>query len=212
MGENFEKTGAPGPREATLPRRPIGDRGDHFLKKIEGETGANISACYQCERCTNSCPVSFYMDVKPHQVVRYVQLGWREELMESTTIWVCLSCEMCTTYCPNEVGVAETISHLRKLAFRSSVAPREKILATFHQTFVEELQRFGRVNETWLIGSLNRKPSVLKEKIARGVLKDELLLGIGLFKRGKLKLLPHRCKEMKKIREVCDKVQGGNVR
>ena len=212
MGENFEKTAPPELKESPLPRRSIGDRGDHFLKKIEGETGANISACYQCERCTNSCPVSLYMDVKPHQVIRYVQLGWREELMESTTIWVCLSCEMCTTYCPNEVGVAETINHLRKLAFRSSVAPREKILATFHQTFVEELQRFGRVNETWLIGSLNRKPSVLKEKIARGILKDELLLGIGLFKRGKLKLLPHRCKEMKKIREVCDKVQGGGVR
>jgi len=94
-------------------RKLIGDRGDHFLNRVQGETGENISACYQCERCTNACPVSHYMDIKPHQVMRHIQLGWREDLMKSSTIWICLSCEMCTTYCPNEVGVAETINHLR---------------------------------------------------------------------------------------------------
>ena len=186
-------------------RISIGERGDHFLKKMEGETGANISACYQCERCTNSCPVSSYMDVKPHQVIRYIQLGWREELMESSTIWVCLSCEMCTTYCPNVVGVAETINHLRNMAFRSEIPPKEKILAVFHETFINELQRFGRVNEAWLIGALNRKPEVLAEKIKRGILKEELALGLAMYRKGKLSLLPHRCREMKKIREICKK-------
>jgi len=39
-------------------RQLIGDRGNHLLDRIEGETGANISACYQCERCTNACPAS----------------------------------------------------------------------------------------------------------------------------------------------------------
>ena len=73
------------------PRTLIGDRRDLFLNRVEGETGANISACYQCERCTNACPVSYYMDVKPHQVIRHVQLGWREDLLSSSTIWVCLS-------------------------------------------------------------------------------------------------------------------------
>ena len=147
--------------KAPRKRRLIGDRGSHFLNRMEGETAANISACYQCERCTNSCPVSGYMDVKPHQVIRYVQLGWREELLQSTTIWVCLSCEMCTTYCPNEVSVAETILHLRSMAARSTVPPREKQLAVFHQTFLEELQRLGRVNEVWLMAALNRKPGIL---------------------------------------------------
>ncbi len=200
-----EKSVANRPSGSSGQRRLIGDRGDHFLKKTEGETGANISACYQCERCTNACPVSVYMDVNPHQVIRYVQLGWREELLKSTTIWVCLSCEMCTTYCPNSVDVAKTINYMRNMAFRSTVVPSEKILAVFHETFVNELQRFGRVNEFWLIGSLNRNPDVLKEKIKTGVLKEELLLGLEMLRKGKLKLFPHRCKEMKKIREICRK-------
>ena len=113
----------------------IGDRGDHFLNRMEGETGANISACYQCERCTNACPVSYYMDIKPHQVIRQVQLGWREDLLASSTIWVCLSCEMCSTYCPNEVAVATVINHLRNIAAHSSIQPKERHLAVFHQTF-----------------------------------------------------------------------------
>ena len=186
-------------------RRLIGDRGSHFLNRMEGETAANISACYQCERCTNSCPVSAYMDVKPHQVIRYVQLGWREDLLQSSTIWVCLSCEMCTTYCPNEVSVAETILHLRSMAARSTVPPKEKQLAVFHQTFLEELQRLGRVNEVWLMAALNRKPGILKEKLKSGELKKELELGLTLWRKGKLNLLPRRSKAIKEIQEIYKK-------
>jgi heterodisulfide reductase subunit C len=184
-------------------RRLIGDRGSHFLNRIEGETGANIAACYQCERCTNACPVSSYMDVKPHQVIRFVQLGWREELLRSHTIWVCLSCEMCTTYCPNEVAVAETIMHLRAMAGHSTIAPGEKQLAVFHRTFLEELQRFGRVNEVWLMAALNRNPGVLKEKMQSGQLKTEIELGLTLWRKGKLRLLPQRCDAIGEIRSLC---------
>jgi heterodisulfide reductase subunit C len=211
MKHVVENTGHKMAGKLSSPRRLIGDGGDHFLRSIEGATGANLSACYQCERCTNACPVSIYMDINPHQVIRYVQLGWRKELMQSATIWVCLTCEMCTTYCPNEVDVAKTINHLRNMAFRSTVTPAEKVLAVFHETFVNELQRFGRVNEFWIVGALNCHPNVLKQKFKTGALKEELLLGLELFKKGKLKLLPHRCKEMKKIRAICRKESGRSL-
>jgi heterodisulfide reductase subunit C2 len=212
MEKGIEKRLPHPPSKLPVLRQLIGGRGDHFLKSVEGETSANISACYQCERCTNACPVNAYMDVNPHQVIRYVQLGWREELLKSTTIWVCLSCEMCTTYCPNDVDVAKTINHMRNMAFRSTVVPAEKILAVFHETFVNQLQRFGRVNEFWLIGALNRHPDILKEKIKTGDLKEEMALGLEMFRKGKLKLLPRRCSEMKKIREICRKENRGTAR
>ena len=185
---------------STKKRKLIGDRGDYFLNRIQGETGENLSACYQCERCTNACPVSYYMDIKPHQVIRYVQLGWREELLRCATIWVCLSCEMCTTYCPNEVGVAETINHLRNIAAHSTFPPKERHLAVFHRTFLEELQRFGRVNEFWLMNSFNLKPGILQEKIKAGTLKEEIQLGLRLWRKGKLKIVPHRSKAIRQIR------------
>lgn len=189
-------------------REIIGDRGNHFLKRIEGETAANISACYQCHRCTNACPVSHYMDIKPHQVIRYIQFGWREKLLQSSTIWVCLSCEMCTTYCPNEVQVAETINHLRNMASHSSVAPKEKQLALFHHAFIEVLENFGRVNEFWLMARLNLKPGVLKKKIRTGALAEEMALGLLLLRKGKLKLIPRRCKAMGEIRKLYRQERG----
>lgn len=200
---------SPAPKPAQKRERlVIGDRGNHFLNRIEGETAANISACYQCERCTNACPVSYYMDVKPHQVLRYVQLGWREKLLESSTIWVCLSCEMCATFCPNDVAVATVINHLRNLAFHSSIEPSERLLAVFHQTFLEQLHRFGRINELWLMNAFNSKPRVLKEKLEAGMVKEEILLGLDLWRKGRLHLIPRRSKAIKEIRDVYRRKRG----
>ncbi len=189
-------------------RRLIGDTENYFLNRVEGETGANITACYQCERCTNACPVSYFMDIKPHQVIRYTQLGWREELINSSTIWVCLSCEMCTTYCPNEVDVAEVINHLRNMAAHSAITPKERSLAVFHQTFLEELKRYGRINELWLMNSYNLKPNILKEKLEKGTLKEEILLGLALWRKGRLNLFPRRSKAIKEIKSVYRQKRG----
>ena len=189
-------------------RKFIGDRGDYFLNRIQGETNGNVSACYQCERCTNACPVSHFMDIKPHQVIRYVQLGWREDLLRSSTIWVCLSCEMCTTYCPNEVRVAEIINHLRNIAAHSSIAPKEKQLAVFHRTFLEVLSKSGRVNEFRLMKAFYSKPHILNEKIKNGNLKEELLLGLALLKKGRLKPFSTRSKLTKDIRKAYIQSRG----
>ena len=192
-------------------RITIGETGSYFLKKMQGETGVNISACYQCEKCTNACPVSQFMDIKPHQVIRHVQLGWRQKLLGSTTVWVCLSCEMCTTYCPNSVDVAEVINHLRNMAAHSPIKPKERSLAVFHQTFLEELHRYGRINELWLMNAFNLKPSILKEKLNKGTLKDEVLLGLALWRKGKLNMLPRRCKAIREIKELYRQKRGDIV-
>ena len=128
--------------------------------------------------------------------------------MRSTTIWVCLSCEMCTTYCPNDIGVAAVINHLRTRAAHSPAVPRERLLAVFHETFLEELTRFGRINELWLMNSFNLKPNILKEKKAKGVLKDELLLGLELWRRGRLNLIPRRSKAIREIRRLYKQKRG----
>lgn len=189
-------------------RKLIGDRGDYFLNRIQGETGTNVSACYQCERCTNACPVSHFMDIKPHQAIRYVQLGWREDLLKSSTIWVCLSCEMCTTYCPNEVGVAEVINHLRNIAAHSSIIPKERNLAVFHQTFLEVLRKSGRVNEFRLMKAYYLKPNILHEKIKSGSLKEELSLGLALLRKGRLKPFTPRSKAIGDIQIAYKQARG----
>jgi len=195
-------------REPGKERKLIGDRGDFFLNRIQGEAGVNISACYQCERCTNACPVSHYMDIKPHQAMRYIQLGWREELLKSSTIWVCLSCEMCTTYCPNEVDVAATINHLRNMAAHASVTAKDKSLAIFHQTFLEVLVTSGKVNEFRLMNAYYSKPDILKQKMKEGALKEEILLGLALLRKGRLKLYTPRSRAIKELRKSGHRIRG----
>jgi heterodisulfide reductase subunit C len=151
------------------------------------------------------------MDIKPHQVIRHVQLGWRQKLLQSTTVWVCLSCEMCTTYCQNSVDVTEVINYLRNLATHSTIEPKERSLAVFHQTFLEELHRYGRVNELWLMNAFNLKPNILKEKLNKGTLKDEILLGLTLWRKGKLNMLPKRCKAIREIQEIYRQKRGDIV-
>jgi heterodisulfide reductase subunit C len=195
-------------RQPDKKRKRIGDRGDYFLNRIQGEAGVNISACYQCERCTNACPVSHYMDIKPHQVMRYIQLGWREQLLQSATIWVCLSCEMCTTYCPNEVDVAESINHLRNMAARASITPHDKSLAVFHQTFLDVLQTSGRVNEIRLMSAYYSKLDILKEKMKEGSLTEEIRVGMTLLRKGRLKLFTPRTQAIAELQKAHHRVHG----
>lgn len=190
-----------------IPEKPpktgilLNEKGSRFLARVESETGANLSACYQCERCTNACPVSPFMDIQPHQVVRWIQLGLKEPLLSSSTIWVCLSCEMCSTYCPNEVAPSLAIGYLRNAAFRSVIQPKEEPLAIFHRIFLQQLKRFGRINEFWLLAAFNSRPQVLKEKWKDGSLKEELQLACSLWWKGRWHLFPSRSRAIHEIRK-----------
>ena len=50
----------------------------HFLEQVETIGPFQASACYQCRKCTNGCPVTFAMDIHPDAVIRLVILGQRE--------------------------------------------------------------------------------------------------------------------------------------
>ncbi len=97
-----------------------------FLVEVEEKSGVKVSACYQCRKCTNGCPVTFAMDLYPDQVMRYIQLGLRKEILQSSTIWVCASCETCTTRCPNEVDIAKVMDYLKQTIVRKKDQSRRK--------------------------------------------------------------------------------------
>ena len=55
---------------------------DDFVKKIEEISGQKLLACYQCGKCSAGCPAVGEMDILPNQVIRYAQLGLKDELLE----------------------------------------------------------------------------------------------------------------------------------
>lgn len=174
-----------------------------LLEQIEEETEIKVSACYQCKKCTNGCPVTFAMDIYPDRVIRLVQLGQEEKVLNCNTIWICSACETCTTRCPNEVDIAGTMDYLKERAVKAKISiPQPKTYA-FHRAFLSDIKRRGRVFE----GSLMLDYMLRSGEFTRKLFKfdtSDALLGWNMFKRGRLKLLPKgiKSKGKKEIKKI----------
>jgi len=173
-----------------------------FSNQVEKLTSLNLTACFQCRKCTNGCPVTFAMDIYPDQVIRLVNLGQKERVLRCSTIWICSACETCTTRCPNEVDIAATMDALKEMAVREGVQIPEPKTYAFHRAFVEDIRRRGRMFEGRLMQSYLLKSGELFRKLADGTIREEISLGLNMFKKGRLPLLPKGIKDKKEIEEI----------
>jgi heterodisulfide reductase subunit C len=89
-----------------------------FVGKVEEISGQNLLACYQCGKCSAGCPAVTEMDILPNQIIRYAQLGFKDELLRSKSIWICASCFTCNARCPKGIDVAEVIEAIRQILLR----------------------------------------------------------------------------------------------
>jgi len=89
-----------------------------FVKKVEELSGQKLLACYQCGKCSAGCPAVAEMDILPNQVIRYAQLGLKDELLSSNSVWVCASCYTCNVRCPKGIKIAEVMEAVRQVLLR----------------------------------------------------------------------------------------------
>ena len=89
-----------------------------FVKKIELLSGQNVYECYQCGRCSASCPMAEGMDYLPNQIMKLLQMGDNDSLHDSNSPWICSSCLSCTAKCPKGVKIAEIMEALRIIELR----------------------------------------------------------------------------------------------
>jgi len=91
---------------------------DSFVVKVEELSGQSLLACYQCGKCSAGCPAISQMDILPNQVIRYAQLGLKDDLLKSKSIWICASCLTCNSRCPKGIKIAEVMEALRQVLLR----------------------------------------------------------------------------------------------
>jgi len=89
-----------------------------LVRRIEEMSGQDLLACYQCGKCSAGCPAAFAMDLLPSQVIRLIQLGQVERVLESATIWFCAACQTCYARCPKGVDLSRIMEALRELAMQ----------------------------------------------------------------------------------------------
>ncbi|MEM2273515.1 MAG: 4Fe-4S dicluster domain-containing protein [Candidatus Bathyarchaeia archaeon] len=89
-----------------------------LMKKIMDASGQNVFSCNLCGKCTAGCPISDVMDIKPHQVVRLVQVK-PEVLLNSKAIWLCACCLTCVSRCPKMIDIAKIMEAYRTIVLSS---------------------------------------------------------------------------------------------
>jgi heterodisulfide reductase subunit C len=93
------------------------------VSKMHG--GEKLMRCFQCGTCTSDCPIARFSDTyRPRQIIRMAQLGLKDRILKSDTLWLCASCFTCTDRCPQDVEVASVIRVLRNLAAENGVVPQ----------------------------------------------------------------------------------------
>ena len=91
-----------------------------LLRKVETISGQNLSLCYQCGKCSATCPLAPQMDLMPHLVVRYLQLGL-EQVFDAKSYWLCATCFSCETQCPRGLDVSKICEALRTIKLRNDL-------------------------------------------------------------------------------------------
>ena len=74
----------------------------------------SASACFNCGNCTAICSLSSESTPFPRKVIRYLQLGLKDKLMESPEPWLCYYCGDCSETCPRQADPGEVMMGLRR--------------------------------------------------------------------------------------------------
>jgi heterodisulfide reductase subunit C len=114
--------------ETSTSRKPIkaseiDPKFKYELSRMPG--GEKLLRCFQCGTCTSDCPVARFSDAyRPRRIIRMAQLGLKERVLNSETLWLCAACFTCTDRCPQGVEVASVIRVLRNLAAEKGIVPQ----------------------------------------------------------------------------------------
>lgn len=154
--------------------------GKEFGQYVAQKSQQKVNKCLQCLKCTSGCPLASWMDYKPNQINRMMQMGDKDKVLGSSVIWLCVGCQTCVTRCPMKIDIPLLMDTLRQIAVKEKIS-KEPNVTIFHQQFLNSVKRWGRVHELELIGLYKLK--------SRQLFAD-MQLGQQMFLKGKLKILP----------------------
>ncbi len=173
-----------------------------FIEELERASGQQVSRCYQCGNCSASCAYTHDYDYPVNQVMRLVQLGQREIVLGSRSIWLCASCQACSTRCPCNIDVARVMESLRIMSRRED-SVSQKDIQLFYDEFLKSVRTFGRVFETGLLPMFNIK--------SRKFFTDMDLVP-RVLKKGKLAVLPPMTRARKDVAGIFQRFEESRKR
>jgi heterodisulfide reductase subunit C len=131
----------------------IHEIGAGLAAEVKASSGASPMSCYQCAKCSSGCPVANRGDLKPHELVRLVQIDQRGAALTSRFIWECTSCHTCITRCPQQVDIPAMNDALRALSLSEGLAVAGTAVPVFNEVFLNSVRKRGRVHELGLMAA-----------------------------------------------------------
>jgi heterodisulfide reductase subunit C/quinone-modifying oxidoreductase subunit QmoC len=199
--------------------------GGGLAREVKTRSGASPMSCLQCAKCTSGCPVASRADLRPHELVRLVQMDQRRAVLASRSIWECTSCQTCVSRCPQKVDVAAMNDALRAMSLAAGLAPPETAVPAFNELFLKSVRKRGRVHELRLMAEfkLRTAATVARSSLAveRQGLMETLRRGAAqlladadkapmMIAKGKLPLLGPRVRGKAQRKAMFRRAAGGN--
>ena len=184
------------PASKSIPGRP------GFLDEVMSATpGDNrLNLCIQCGSCGGSCPSGAEMDHTPRRLFALIRADAREAVLRSNAPWYCVSCYYCTVRCPQEIHITDVMYTLKSMAIKAGLF-HDAALPGFSETFVDYVEKYGRSFELGLATRFNLRHHPLS-------LAGMAPLGLGMLKRGRMDLTPHRIDGMAQLTAILDRAKA----
>ena len=184
------------PQEQTDVPMPVikpGERDRSLAAEVRKRSGTDFNRCYQCGSCGNGCPFIQAMDYPPNVVLRMLQYGMSQAVLESKTIWVCAGCHTCSSQCPMAIDMAAIMDTLRIMAVERGVAIGKPNILGFHEEVLRSLERYGRAHKLGIMW---------RYKIQTRRWFSDMDTGLKMLAKRKLELRPSRVKNIKEIEDL----------
>ena len=174
------------------------DQAAFYREKLVKRVEADVRDCYQCGNCSAGCPAAFTFDYTPNQVMRMLQVGLVDKVLDSSAIQLCIQCLTCTARCPRNIDIAGIFEDLKTVAVAQEREVPEQV-KTFNKAFLSAVARFGRLPEfydmaTFYMGTMNPKMAL-----------GNVGLMVPVMTRRKMPLIPRRAKGADEVGRIYKK-------
>ncbi len=171
----------------------------NFIHQVEEESGQTVAECYQCGNCTAGCPMSFTYDITVSQVMRLIQTGQKDIILNSKAIWMCATCDTCSQRCPNNIDVARVMDVCRHMSRREGKGG-VRAVKVFWDSFISSVAMNGRVHELGLMAMY-----VLRT----GRFWTDMDLAPKVLPKGKMSIMPHQIQGKKEVADIVSRFKAG---
>ena len=168
---------------------------DDLIHKVETLSRTSLSRCWHCFGCSGGCPIAEDMDYMPNEILRMIQFGMLEKVLQSSSIWMCVGCNTCSTQCPNAVDIAAIMDALRQMAIEENAAIAEPKILSFHKEVVNSIARYGRTHKLEIM---------MRYKLAEKDFFTDSMVGLKMLFKRKLELFPSKVQDKKSLKTILD--------